>query len=182
MKAIPVAAVVIAFLLLVVLPALPGYRRTTISSTREVFINGQGYRLEKSAGDDASLVRRELLRSGIDVPLPGSSPPVQSFFADALEEAGGEARPAPISVPKGLRPEHVLHMKSDSGQIGIAVGSMEAHGSAIRYQLPTAGWKRIESAQGPEQLAVAIRNEGKETLIVLLEEEKGRFLLLRKPE
>lgn len=182
MKAFPYLVALILFLSIIALPALPEHRRKTISSTKMFLINGKRYLPENGAGGDVSLIRRELKRRGWDVPIPGNPLPANPYFEVALREDDGTTSSAPIPLPQGLHPEHVVQMVSDSGPVELAVGSMDARGPSVRNRLPTSGWKCIETARGQEPVAVAIRNNGKETFLVFLEEKKGKFLLVRKPE
>jgi hypothetical protein len=164
------------------LPAFPDHRQKMISSTKAFFINGKRYLLEKAAGGDMSLIRRELKRHGRDVHIPGNSLPGTSYFEDALREDIGTTSSAPIAIPNGLRPEHIVQMVSDSGPVELVVGSMDARGSSARIRLPESEWKHIESAQGQHPIAAALRKNGKETFLVFLEEKRGKFLIVRKPE
>ncbi len=182
MKAFPCLGALILFISILALPALPDHRQKMISSTKSFLINGKRYLLEKAAGGDVSLIRRELKSHGRDAPLPGNTQPANPYFEDALREDNGTTSSAPIPFPQGLHPEHVVQMVSDSGLVELAVGTMDACWPSVRNRLPESGWKRIEAAQGQEPVAVAIRKNGKETFLVFLEEKRGKFLLLRKPE
>jgi hypothetical protein len=170
------------FLSILALPAMPEHRRKMISATKAVFIDGKGYLLEKAAGGDVSLIRRELNRRGWDVPIPGNSQPANPYFEAALREDDGTSPSAPISFPQGLHPEHVVHLVSDSGLVELAVGTMNSRGPSVRNRLPASGWKSIDAAQVLEPVAVALQKNGKETFLVFLDEKKGKFLLVRKPE
>jgi hypothetical protein len=164
------------------LPAFPDHRQKMISSTKAFFINGKRYLLEKAAGGDMSLIRRELKRHGRDVHIPENSLPGNPYFEDALREENGTTSSAPIAMPKGLHPEHIVQMVSDSGPVELVVGSMDARGSSARNRLPESEWEHIESVHSQHPIAVALRKNGKETFLVFLEEKRGKFLLVRKPE
>jgi hypothetical protein len=161
------------------LPVFPEHRQKMISSTKAFFINGKRYLIEKAAGGDMSLIHRELLRHGWDVHIPGNSRPGNPYFEDALREDDGAATSAPIAIPQGLHPEHVVQMVSDSGPVELVVGSMDARGSSARNRLPNR-WKHIESDHviNPQW---RYGKKGKETFLVFWK-EKGKFLLMRKPE
>jgi len=166
--------------LFLVLPALPDPRRTSISSTRSFTIDGKTFLREKSAGDDLSLIRGELLRQGLNVPPLGNARPAYPLFSDSLREAVGAASVKPVPLPPGLRAEHALRAESDSGFVDLAFGSMDTRGPQIRHRMSSSGWECI--APSPEQAAVAIFHKGKEATIVLLEEKEGKFLLIRRME
>ncbi len=182
MKAFLCLGAMILFLSILALPALPEYRQKLISSTKAFLIDGERYLLEKAAGDDASLIRGELKRHGLDLPIPGNPQPANPYFKDALRADNGTASSAPIPIPQGLHLEHVVQLVSDSGPVELVVGSMDTRGPSARNRLPESGWKRIEATQGREPIAVSMRKNGKETFLVFLEEKRGKFLLVRKPE
>jgi len=182
LKAFPCLGALILFLSILALPALPEHRRKMISSTKAFLIDGKRYLQEKTAGDDVSLIRRELIRRGLDLPTPGNPRPANPYFEVGLREEDGATSSAPIPLPRGLHPEHVVQMVSDSGSVDLVVGSLDARGPSAQNRLPESGWKSIDAAQGQEPIAVAIRKKGKETFLVFLEEKKGKFLLVRKPE
>lgn len=182
MKAFSFLGSLFLILSFLALPVYPEYRQKMISSSKAFFINGKRYLIEKAAGEDVSLIHRELLRHGWDVHIPGNSRPGNPYFEDALREDDGAATSAPIAIPQGLHPEHVVQMVSDSGPVELAVGSMGARGPSPRIRLPESEWKHIESDHVKNPIAVAIRKKGKETFLVFLEEKRGKFLLMRKPE
>lgn len=181
MKSIPFLGALILFVSIFALPAIPDHRQKKMSTTKAFLINGKRYLLEKIPGGDASLIRRELLRRGLDVHIQGNARPGNPYFEDALREDNRMTPNAPFAIPQGLHPEHVVQMVSDSGPVELAVGSTDA-GHSARNHLFETEWKRIESAQGRNPIAVAMRNNGKENLLVFLEEKSGKFLLMRKPE
>jgi hypothetical protein len=182
LKAFPCLGALILILSILALPALPEYRQNIFSSTKAFLIDGKRYLLEKAAGGDLSLIRRELKRHGWDVPIPGKPQPANPYFEDALRADNGTASSTPIPLPQGLHLEHVVQLMPDSGPVELVVGSMDTRGPSARNRLPESGWKRIEAAQGQEPIAVAMRKNGKETFLVFLEEKRGKFLLVRKPE
>ena len=182
MKAFPCLGALILFLSILAFPALPDPRRKMISSTKAVLIDGKGYLVENAPGGDAPLIRKELNRRGWDFPIPGNSQPANPYFEAALREDDGTRSSAPIPFPRGMRPEHVVHLASDSGLVELAVGTMDTRGPSVRDRLPASGWKSIDAAQGREPVAVALGKNGKETFLVFLEEKKGNFLLVRKRE
>jgi hypothetical protein len=166
--------------LFLVLPALPDQRRTSISSTRSFTIDGKKFLREKTAGDDLSLIRGELLRHGMNVPPLGDARPANPLFSDSLREAAGATSVKTVPLPPGLRAEHALKAESDSGVVDLAFGSMDTRGTQIRHRMSSSGWECI--APSPGQAALAIFHKGREATIVLLEEKEGKFLLIRRLE
>lgn len=170
------------FLSILALPGSSDCRQSMVSSTKAVIIDGKRFHVETSVGDDSSLIRRELSRRGLDLPVPGVPQSSTPYFADALQEDNGTTSSPSIPVPQGLHAEHVVRMESNSGPVDLAVGFMEAHGRSVRAHLASSGWKIIEDGHGRDRPAVATMKTGRETFIVFLEEKKGRFLLVRKRE
>ena len=169
-------------LVLIALPALSEIGCKTLSSTKVFTIDGKRYLVEKSAGNDISLIRRELSRKGIDIQLSGSGQPTNPYFVQHLREDTCTTSFPTMSLPQGLRAEHVMHMESETGSIGLAFGAMDARGPQIRNQLSASGWECIHAGNGQEHVAIATRKTGRETSIVFLEEKEGKFLLARKWE
>jgi len=145
-------------------------------------IDGKRYLVEKSPGDDISLIRRELLREGIDIHLSGSVQPTNPYFVQTLREDACSTSSPTMPLPQGLRAEHVLYMESETGSVGLAFGKMDARIPQIRHQLLTSGWECINAGKDQAHVALATRKKGRETFIVLLEEKEGKFLLARKME
>lgn len=169
-------------LVLFSLPALSGKNQKKLFTTKAFTIDGQRFLLEKSAGDDISLILRELARKGFEIPLSCSSQPSNPYLVDALRE---DARTSPmpnLHFPHGLRAEHVMHMESEAGPIALAYGVMDPRGPEIRQRLSASGWQCIEAGHGQEQVAVATLKKGRETFIVFLEEKEGKFLLAHRME
>jgi hypothetical protein len=173
-------AMVLSFFL--ALPALSEKSRNIDSLTGAFVIDGKRYLLEKSAGNDASLIHGELLRRGIDVPLRSLDQPTGSSIPGVLRE---EVRPGSIpdiSMPPGLIAHHSMIMESETGPIAIAMGVTDPRGAKTRDRLAANGWECLLPANGREQVAIATLKKGKETFIVFLEEKKGKFLFVRKME
>lgn len=169
-------------LVLLTLPALSEIGHKTLSSTEVFTIDGKKYLVEKSAASDISLIRRELSREGIDIQLSGSGQSTNPYFVQPLREEPCTTSLPTMPLPQGLRAEHVMHMESEAGSIGLAFGTMDARGPQIRNQLLTSGWECIHAGNSQEQVAIATRKKGRETSIVFLEEKEGKFLLARKRE
>lgn len=175
----------VAAALLLSILALPGSsdsRQRMVSSTKAVLIDGKRFHVENSVEEDSSLIRRELSRRGLNLPVPGVPQSATPYLTGALQEDHGTTSSPSIPIPEGLHAEHVVRMESDSGPVDLAVGFMEVHGRSVRAQLPSSGWKVIEDVHDHDQPAVATMKKGRETFIVFLEEKKGKFLLVRKRE
>lgn len=162
MKPTPLLATATLLLCVLALPALSD-RRKTLSSTEAFLIDGKRYLLEKPA-------RKEI----------ASANPI---FDGALREVDGTTSSSSgLPVPKGLRPEHVVQMVSDSGPVELAVGSIEDRVASVQNRLPKSGWKFIDLPRSPEPVAAATFSKGKESYVVFLDEKSGKFLLVRKPD
>lgn len=155
--------VIIAGLLLgiLVMPASTGNRRKMLSSTKEFLINGRRYILDRSAREETS---------------------AGPLFEKVVREVDGKPISPSLPVPKGLLPEHLIELVSDSGPVDLAVGSMDISGRVSRDRLPKTGWERIQLPDTKEAVTVATMKTGKEAFIVFLDEKTSRFLLVRKPE
>jgi hypothetical protein len=162
------------------LPARPDKYRPFPSSTRAFSIDGNRYRIEKAAGSEFSTIRRELLVRGIDVPIPCDEKAANPLFEDAAREDLDGAPIPPIPLPKCLHAEHFMNLESEAGPIGIVLGTTDGRSSQIRRNLSAAGWEFIAPETDGAPVAVATTKKGRESLVVLLEEKKGNFLLVRK--
>jgi hypothetical protein len=164
------------------LPAWPEKSRPVFSSTRSFTIDGKKYRVENSPGNDFSLIRKELLRQGIDPPLPDVRQEGTPFVNDAAREVSGSTSNPSVPLPHGLHAEHFLQMESETGPVALVLGTMVDASSQIRRQLSALRWECVESGSGPAPVVVATMRKGRETFIVLLEEKEGKFLLVRRME
>lgn len=173
-----------ALLLLSTLPALPDQRQKILSSTKSFFIDGNRYRVEKSAGGDLALIRRQLALWGWDLPDSGSGGlrPSNTVYADVLRKDENSAPPPSLPIPDGLHTEHVLRMESDAGPLDLAAGSMKANMPFVRSRMRERGWIFIEGGRGGDPLSMATLKKGREALLVLLEEKERKFLLVRRME
>lgn len=171
---------VIAGLALVVGKALPDRGGVTVSDTREFSIDGRIFRVEDPAGDDFSLIARELSKLGIDTqPLSENLLSVlASGSVESLrEEKAIKGAPA---LPRGLEPDHFLRLETGTGPIEIAFGRVVCGENNFLARLRSSGWEcRDTDAQGTPG-AVAQLTKRKETSFVLLEKNEGRFLAIRR--
>jgi hypothetical protein len=168
--------------LLAALPAFSGHGRKPLSSTKGFIIDGKRFLVEESAGDDLSLLGRELTRQGLNVHLPGKPSATHPFFADALREDVGNILPPAMSLPPGFRPERTLRLESVTGPIDLAFGEIDVSGRTARNRLSASGWECVARDDIPSATSVATQKKGRETAIVFLEEKEGKFLLVRRLE
>lgn len=172
-----------ALLLLTTLPAMPEQRQKLLSSTKTFLIDGQRYRVEKSAGGDLDLIRRQLAQRGWDLPAPVTRDPgpANPIYSDSLRMEG-DAAPHSLAIPDGLHTEHILRMESASGPIDLVEGSMDAIPPPIHNRMRECGWTFIDAGQVRDPLSLAILNKGRETFLVLLDEKERKFLLVHRME
>ena len=178
-KVLYIGAITLAAAFLAI-PAIPGLRRGNISATRSFSIDGQRYLLDPSLNDDLSGIREELHRLRIHTPTLRSTRPINRFFAEGIRKIGDQMPDTKPQIPPGLRAERVIRTNSDASSVEMAVGTMERHGPETRRRLTDSGWDCFIPVPG--RTAVTIKNKGRETTIVLLEENEGKFLLIRRLE
>jgi hypothetical protein len=172
-----------ALLLLSALPATPEPRQKILSTTKTFFIDGQRFHLEKSAGGDTDLIRRQLTRLGCELPdsVPGDRRSPRPIYEDFLRTEGN-ASPPSVAIPEGLHAEHLLRMESESGPLDLAAGSLNAIQPFVRNRMRERGWKFIESGRFRDPVSLATLKKGRETFLVLLDEKERKFLLVRRME
>ena len=168
--------------LLAALPAFSGHGRKPLSSTKGFIIDGKRFLVEESAGNDLSLLSRELTRQGLNVVLPGKPSATHPFFDDALREDVGNIPPPAMSLPPGFHPERTLRLESGTGPIDLAFGEIDVSGRTARNRLSASGWECVARDDIPPATSVATQKKGRETAIVFLEEKEGKFLLVRRLE
>ena len=159
-------------------------RRKEISTTRRVVIDGRSFVPDESAPDDGSLLKRELGRLGVRIPdgfaLPEETSPSHSAFAGRLKDPN---RPPAIEAPRlpaGLTAEHTLGMEGEGAPLDLVFGKLGTPGSSIRSRLLSSGWKSLSTEKDPGGMRVLQSTQGKETVIVFLDEAEGTFLLFRQ--
>jgi len=152
-------------------------------STKAFSIDGKRFLLEKTASSNLSLLREELLKQGIDVPLgkDESIPSNPSINGIAREEETTSPLPS-LPLPEGLRAEHMLRTESGRVRTDIVFGIMEAPGKSLRNWLSSSGWDCLKSGLDQGVSFVATLKKGRETFVVFLEEKERRFLLLHHME
>jgi len=158
-------------------------RRTEISSTRRVVIDGRSFEPDESSPDDGSLLKRELGRLGVRLPdgftLPVESHPSHPAMEGRLKESRLRVLEAP-RLPAGLTAEHTLRMEGEGMPVDLVFGTLGSPGPSIRSRLLSSGWKSISAGNDPGGTRVLQITRGKETSLVCLDEAEGTFLLFRE--
>ncbi|MBI5419157.1 MAG: hypothetical protein HZA60_03615 [Deltaproteobacteria bacterium] len=168
---------------LAALPALSAQTRAKIlSSTKAFSIDGKRFLLETSAGDDLSLISRELKKQGLDIQFDGPPSPLDSRFVDILRENGEPGPLPPLPLPHGLKAEHVMRMETSSGPIDLAFGTSDVPARTALDRLRASSWECVRADHGKGPAFMASMKKGRETFIVLLEEKERDFLFLRQVE
>ncbi len=180
MRPITFLLLIPAALTLVVGRALSDRDGDAASSTTAFAIDGRTFRVEEPAGDELSLVARELKTRGIDTRDISDhlSSVIRSGPVEALSETAGKARP-PI-LPRGLEPDHFLRLESGTGPVDIAFGRVACGEKDLVTRLGSSGWTIRETGINGASGIVAQLTKGKETSFVLLEKAEGRFLAIRR--
>jgi hypothetical protein len=158
-------------------------RRKEISATRRVVVDGRSFVPDESSADDSSLLKRKLGSLGVRLPdevdLPKEKNPSHPAFAGRLKES----RPHVFEVPRmpaGLTAEHTLRMEGEGAPVDLVFGRLGTPGSSIRIRLLSNGWKSLSSGKDPGGTRVLQFPQGKETVIVCLDEAEGTFFLFRE--
>lgn len=158
-------------------------RRKEISSTRRVVVDGRSFVSDEASPDEGSLLMRELDRMGVRFPdgftLPEEANPSHPAFEGRLKES----RPRilePFRLPAGLIAEHTLRMEGEGAPVDLVFGRLGTPGSSIRIRLLSSGWKSLSSGKDPGGTRVLQFPQGKETVIVCLDEAEGTFFLFRE--
>ncbi|MFA6146923.1 MAG: hypothetical protein WC899_01780 [bacterium] len=159
-------------------------RRKGISSTNRVVIDGRSFVPDESPPVEGSLLRRELDRLGIRLPvgftLPEDPAPSHPAFSERLRESPS-ARPVETShLPAGLTAEHTLRMEGEGKPIDLVFGKLDTPGPSVRSRLLSSGWQSVSIGNIPGGTHVMQTTPGKETAIVCLDEAEGTFLLFRE--
>jgi hypothetical protein len=172
-----------AFLLVIFfasLPAISGYNPRSLSYTKSFLIDGKRFLIEKSAGNDLALIRRELMRQGINIPLDGSTSPPHPFLADCARDVSGNASITNIPLPFGYHVKHGLRLESSHGPVGILFGDVDISGKRARNMLNESGWECVTNYDTQHAMTMATRKTKRETQIVFMDETEGAFLLVRR--
>jgi len=158
-------------------------RRKEISPTRRVVIDGRSFVPDESSPHDGSLLERELERLGVRLPdgfdLPEEATSSHPLFSRRLKDSN---RPPDIEAPRlpaGLTAEHTLRMEGEGAPADLVFGKLGTPGSSIRSRLLSSGWKSLSTEKDPGGTRVLQFTDGKETVIVYLDEAEGTFLLFR---
>ena len=158
-------------------------RGKEISSTRRVVIDGRSFVPDASSPNDGSLLERELGRLGVRLPdgfdLPVEATSSHPVFLERLKDSN---RPPDFEAPRlpaGLTAEHTLRMEGEGAPVDLVFGKLGTPGSSIRSRLLSSGWTSLSTEKDPGGTRVLQFADGKETVIVFLDETEGTFLLFR---
>jgi hypothetical protein len=159
-------------------------RRKEISSTRRVAIDGRSFVPDESTPNDRSLLERELGRLGVRLPEefdpPEEAAPSHPVFSGRLKDSNRPPAMEAPRLPAGLTAEHTLRMEGEGAPVDLVFGKLGTPGSAIRSRLLSSGWKSLSTEKDPGMARVLQFTDGKETVIVFLDEAEGTFLLFRQ--
>ena len=153
------------------------------SSPRSFSIDGQRYAVRPSGEGDFALIRRELSKSGIDLPADGEMDTAPHPALSVSLHPEGPAEPEGKSfLPPGFETENSLRLVSDEGPVEISFGRTNRSSREAAGLLRAQGWHCIVSDPAGKGGFVAEYRSGKERLLAFLETEGGGFLLLRRVE
>lgn len=157
----------------------------TAFGTRAFFFEGRWYAVGQRTTAE-SVLRNELAKAGYELPRETEdSRDRLDCEIDALSSTAPKIGPRPLHLPSGLGRFHAadsLRTESATHTVDIASGTVEAKIWRIRNALIAAGWHVAQSGQPGEPYCIATMNRGRETSIVVLEEDKGSVLVLRQME
>ncbi len=180
MKFVAISILVVAALALGTGQALPDRVRGVFSGSRAFSIDERRFLVEEAAAN-RSVVERELARRGIEASrVPASlASVVDPGTVEPLREGPPLAPTRPF--PCGLLPEHILRLETAAGPVEIAFGHLDRKNKKdIVGQLRSRGWSCTETGRAAGLAAIARLTERKEADLVLLAEDEGRFLAIRR--
>jgi hypothetical protein len=180
LKYIYLALAFLAAFFIAALPAFSGHALRSLSLTESFLLDGKRFLLDKSAGDDLALIRRELMSQGLNIPLEGSASTPHPLFADAAREKTGNAHITIFPLPFGYRVKHELRLESLHGPVDILFGDLVISGKKARNILSESGWKCVTHDGTQHYMTMATRKSGRETQIVFMDEAEGTLLLVRR--
>lgn len=157
----------------------------TTFGTRAFFFGGRWYAVgQRTTGE--SVLRNELAKAGFELPRKTEDPRGRlDCEIDALLPTAPKIGLRPVHLPSGLGRFHAadsLRTESATHTVDIASGTVAGKISRIRNALIAAGWHVAQSGQPGEPYCIATMNRGRETSIVVLQEDKGSALVLRQME
>lgn len=157
--------------------------RSLLSSTRSFSFDGQRYSVGPSGEGDFSLIRRELSKSGIDLPDDREMDTAPHPALSVSLHPEGPAPPAGRSfLPPGFETEHSLRLVSDEGPVEISFGRTHRSSREAAGLLRARGWRcTVSDPAGTGGFAAEYRS-GKERLLAFLDPKGEGFLLLRRLE
>lgn len=152
-----------------------------VSTTRFFSFDGRRYTLVPSGESDFSLVRRELAKTGIDLPQdPEEDPAPHPALSFALAQEGEERSPRRFPIPASFGIEHTLRLANVGGEVEIVFGTTRQSPQESVRLLRERGWSCSGPAGRGRGGTVATHTRGKERLLAFLEAEGGGFLLVRR--
>lgn len=151
------------------------------STTRSFSFDGRRYTLAPSGESNLSLVRHELAKAGIELPLdPGEDPSPHPALSFALVREGKDRSLRRLPIPAPFDIEHTLRLTNDEGEVEIAFGHTRQSPRESARLLRARGWSCTGPADRARRGTVATYTRGKEKLLAFLEAEGGGFLLVRR--
>ncbi len=75
-----------------------------------------------------------------------------------------------------------MRLESSGGPLDLALGIVLFRGKPLLENLSASKWQLVFPAETPNGLIVARKISGKEVSLVFLEEQRGKFLLIRRKE
>ncbi len=149
-----------------------------------VTIDGMSFFADESADGDATLLRRELARLGVQPPdaieIPAGSRNPHPAFSAKLAGSPEQRRVDPPDVPSELKAEHTVRKDEGDRTVELVIGRMEHTGDSIRSRLAAKGWTPVSTGGGARLPRMLESTRGKETAVVFLDETEGTFLIVRK--
>jgi len=160
-------------------------RKREFSSTTRVAIDGSEFVRAVPLPNDSSLLRRELERLGAHLPdavrIPAEGPPRIPELSARLVRAEKPVFHGTPKVPEGLAADRSIRMSGDDHSVELVFGTMKSRGNSLIERMKTDGWASASmGGESGSALRMFHATREKETLVVFLDEAKGKFLLVRK--
>ncbi len=155
------------------------------SGTRAFCFDGRWYAVGDSTSGE-SVLRNELANAGYAIPRNGkeSRDPLDCRI-DPLSPIAAKNGPRPLRLPfppNSFRAHESVGMESNAHIVEIAGGSLAGNPARIRNALVAADWHVTQSDRSGRPYSIGMIKHGKETSVVVLEEDSGSLLILRRME
>lgn len=145
-------------------------------------IDGTMIPADSLSDDDPALVERELRRLGIpEDPGQGVPDPMINRPPHLPGQIVGEGGNRP-SLPAGLGADHVFRSGPGDGRTEMALGTCSVPVGTMTAKLTREGWECFPVGRGNGGIIIGTITRGKETGIVVLDENKKQVLVLRRTE